>query len=105
MELLDFVTILSILMDNAIEGAQSAQSSEITVALFNSGNTNVLIIENTTDVAKIDTSDIFLCGFSSKGKDRGIGLYNVANILKKYPNVSIITQSKDFHFRQTIEMR
>lgn len=66
---------------------------------------NVLIIENTTDVAKIDTSDIFLCGFSSKGKDRGIGLYNVANILKKYPNVSIITQSKDFHFRQTIEMR
>ena len=36
--------------------------------------------------------------------EKGI-VYNVANILKKYPNVSIITQSKDFHFRQTIEMR
>ena len=41
---------------------------------------------------------------SSKGEGRGIGLSTVREILGKYPNCSLSTQSKDYRFKQTLKI-
>ncbi|WAW99629.1 GHKL domain-containing protein [Streptococcus gallolyticus] len=103
-DLLDFVTILSVLLDNAIEAVQPDSNHSITVALI-AGEEDVLIVENTTVEEKIDISKIYSYGYSTKGENRGIGLTNVIHILDNYSNVILQTQSKNHIFRQTLKMK
>ena len=70
-----------------------------------SGETKVVIVENTIAQESINTVGIFKLGRSSKGEGRGIGLSTVREILGKYPNCSLSTQSKDYRFKQTLKNR
>lgn len=101
-ELLDFITILSILCDNAIEATIEAISPRMTVAFMNNDDSLVLIVENSIKSEKVDVSHIFARGYSSKGEGRGLGLHNVNSILEKYPKSTITTRSANHLFSQTI---
>ena len=101
-ELLDFITILSVLCDNAIEATIEAISPRMTVAFMNNDDSLVLIVENSIKSEKVDVSHIFARGYSSKGKGRGLGLHNVNSILEKYPKSTITTRSANHLFSQTI---
>ena len=103
MELLDFITVLSIFLDNAIEASLDSSTKEVNIALI-SGETDVVIVENTIAQESINTVGIFKLGRSSKGEGRGIGLSTVREILGKYPNCSLSTQSKDYRFKQTLKI-
>ena len=103
MELLDFITVLSIFLDNAIEASLDSSTKEVNIALI-SGETKVVIVENTIAQESINTVGIFKLGRSSKGDGRGIGLSTVREILGKYPNCSLSTQSKDYRFKQTLKI-
>ena len=103
MELLDFITVLSIFLDNAIEASLDSITKEVTIALISS-DTKVVIVENTIAQESINTVGIFKLGRSSKGEGRGIGLSTVREILGKYPNCSLSTQSKDYRFKQTLKI-
>ena len=103
MELLDFITVLSIFLDNAIEASLDSSTKEVNIALI-SGDTKVVIVENTIALESINTVGIFKLGRSSKGEGRGIGLSTVREILGKYPNCSLSTQSKDYRFKQTLKI-
>ena len=103
MELLDFITVLSIFLDNAIEASLDSSAKEVNIALI-SGETKVVIVENTIDQESINTVGIFKLGRSSKGEGRGIGLSTVREILGKYTNCSLSTQSKDYRFKQTLKI-
>ena len=103
MELLDFITVLSIFLDNAIEASLDSSTKEVNIALI-SGETKVVIVENTIAPESINTVGIFKLGRSSKGEGRGIGLSTVREILGKYPNCSLSTQSKDYRFKQTLKI-
>ena len=103
MELLDFITVLSIFLDNAIEASLDSSAKEVNIALI-SGETKVVIVENTIAQESINTVGIFKLGRSSKGEGRGIGLSTVREILGKYPNCSLSTQSKDYRFKQTLKI-
>lgn len=102
MELLDFITVLSIFLDNAIEASLDS-ITKVTIALISS-DTKVVIVENTIAQESINTVGIFKLGRSSKGEGRGIGLSTVREILGKYPNCSLSTQSKDYRFKQTLKI-
>lgn len=102
MDLLDVVTILSIFLDNAIEAAEKAEHPSLSFAYFEENQQKILIIENTTQEAKINTKTIFDYGKSSKGDERGIGLANVRDILAKYPTVHLTTSSHQHVFRQEL---
>ena len=122
MELLDFITVLSIFLDNAIEASLDSSATVLSIFLDNaieasldssakevnialiSGETKVVIVENTIDQESINTVGIFKLGRSSKGEGRGIGLSTVREILGKYPNCSLSTQSKDYRFKQTLKI-
>ncbi len=112
---LDFLTIVSILLDNAIEAAtevvtnadiEKSSDEGITVCFFENSKLNkqVLIIQNSTLKNEVDMTQIFERGVSSKGNGRGIGLSNIKKILKSYPNISLNTTSRDFIFRQILEI-
>lgn len=105
MELVDFITIVSILCDNAIEAAISADSPKVTIALLTVNNKQMFIIENTTEVESIDLSKVYSFGHSSKGNNRGVGLYNVMKLLERYPYVSLNTTSQSYLFCQSLEIK
>ena len=100
--LLDYVRLVSILCDNAIEAAIEAEKPAMIIACFYQGDDYLLIIDNTTKEERVPVELIYQKNYSSKGFGRGVGLKTVNQMLKKYPNMSVQTSSKNYHFRQTI---
>ena len=105
MELLDFITIVSILADNAIEAAVETSHPVVSFAFLEQEGRQIFIVENTIKEFSIHSDTIFKKGFSTKGENRGLGLSNVQNIISHYPNVSLRTTSHDHSFRQELELK
>lgn len=104
MKIIDLVTIIGILSDNAIEAAKESKDKAVNIAYFKVDNQQFFVIENSTKEAQVVISHIFENGYSSKGEERGIGLANVERIISQYANVSLSTRSADYCFRQTLSM-
>ncbi|HEM4265264.1 TPA: GHKL domain-containing protein [Streptococcus suis] len=102
LELIEFITILSILLDNAIDAAEQCVNGNIVFAYFQEYDRKIIVVENTTVEDKVSTSHIFEYGHSTKGDNRGIGLANVKTILDNYPKFSISTNSSNHRFVQEL---
>lgn len=102
MRLLDFLTIVSILCDNAIEASVEACQPHVSIAFLKNGAQETFIIENSIKEEGIDISEIFSFGASSKGEERGVGLYTVMKIVESHPNTSLNTTCQDHVFRQVL---
>ncbi len=102
MSLLDFLTTVSILCDNAIEASAEASHPHVSIAFLKNGEQETFIIENSIKEESIDISEIFSFGASSKGEERGVGLYTVMKIVESYPNASLNTTCQNQVFRQVL---
>ena len=102
MSLLDFLTIVSILCDNAIEASVEASQPHVSIAFLKNGAQETFIIENAIKEEGIDISEIFSFGASSKGEERGGGLYTVMKIVESHPNTSLNTTCQNQVFRQVL---
>lgn len=102
MSLLDFLTIVSILCDNAIEASVEASQPHVSIAFLKNGAQETFIIENSIKEEGIDISEIFSFGASSKGEERGVGLYTVMKIVESHPNTSLNTTCQNQVFRQVL---
>ena len=102
MSLLDFLTIVSILCDNAIEASVEASQPHVSIAFLKNGAQETFIIENSIKEEGIDISEIFSFGASSKGEERGVGLYTVMKLVETYPNTSLNTTCQNQVFRQVL---
>lgn len=102
MEILDFIIVTSIFLDNAIEGAIQTQNHKITISFWEDHRSQLLSISNTISEEQTETKTIFERGVSNKGRERGIGLANVTEILDNYINVNLETQSNNFSFTQQL---
>ena len=102
MSMLDFLTIVSILCDNAIEASAEASQPHVSIAFLKNGAQETFIIENATKEEGIDISEIFSFGASSKGEERGVGLYTVMKIVESHPNTSLNTTCQNQVFRQVL---
>ena len=102
MSLLDFLTIVSILCDNAIEASAEASQPHVSIAFLKNGEQETFIIENSIKEEGIDISEIFSFGASSKGEERGVGLYTVMKLVESHPNTSLNTTCKNQVFRQVL---
>ncbi|EHC01613.1 putative histidine kinase of the competence regulon, ComD [Streptococcus suis R61] len=102
LESIEFITILSILLDNAIDAAEQCTDGNIVFAYFQEDDRKIVVVENTTVEDKVVTSHIFEYGHSTKGDNRGIGLANVKTILDSYPKFSISTNSSNHRFVQEL---
>ncbi|MFS9264700.1 sensor histidine kinase [Streptococcus mitis] len=102
MSLLDFLTIVSILCDNAIEASAEASQPHVSIAFLKNGAQETFIIENSIKEEGIDISEIFSFGASSKVEERGVGLYTVMKIVESHPNTSLNTTCQNQVFRQVL---
>ena len=106
-EVLDYVRITSILLDNAIEAVEDAENPFVTIVfLKNKKEKEIqLTIENSCSDEPIDIVRIFDKDFSTKGKNRGLGLATIQTILQNYTNLSLQTEYQDGVFRQILMIK
>ena len=104
-ELLDLVRIMSVLLNNAVEGSAESCKKKIEVAVIKMDYETVIVIQNSCKVTSTHPEDLFALGFSTKGANRGIGLNNVKEILDKYKNIILETEIENSTFRQVIRFK
>lgn len=104
MRVLDLITITSILCDNAIEAAVLSETPKLSIAIFKMEGQSVIAVENSTKEASIDIAPLKQRGFSTKGTGRGLGLANIEEILFRYDNVSLETESVQHRFVQLLSV-
>lgn len=102
---LDFIRLVSNLLDNAIEAANESEDEQLLISYFKHDDTYVFILANSTKEKTDNIAQLFQTGVSSKGKDRGVGLAIVKKILSTYPNVRLNTSNQNGLFTQHLEVQ
>jgi two-component system sensor histidine kinase AgrC len=90
MDIIDLCKVAGILIDNAIEASSESLMKELHVGIETGDGSTSIIIANTY-LNEPNISQLFKRGVSTKGKNRGLGLCNVKNILSQYPSVFLKT--------------
>lgn len=101
----DLSRVLGILLDNAIEASQKAETPYITLKFSYNKYKSAHIIEVKNSIApniKIDLDKIFMKGVSTKKVKSGIGLWKVKKIISSKPNSQIYAEIENNEFSQTI---
>lgn len=101
-DLLDYVRVISNLLDNAIEGAFNSKDRILRIALLYKDDLFVTHIENSANTETITINKMFSEGYSSKGAAHGHGLNNVQRILQKHLNTWCETSISDGWVIQTV---
>lgn len=91
--------ILGILLDNAKEGTYESKNKIVVIDLYKEEDNIIIYIENTIDETKdIDVNKIKAKGFSTKGNNRGLGLYIVNKLLGDNNKIMLNQCVKDKRF-------
>ena len=101
----DLSRILGILLDNAIEATEQADTKEMSISFSYNKKKQADMIEIKNHIksnSKIDLNKIFDKGESSKKVKSGLGLCEVKNIISKKNNSQIYANLEDNTFSQTI---
>jgi two-component system sensor histidine kinase AgrC len=102
-KIFDLTRILGIFLDNAIEAAAGSKERKIHLEIKENKENIIIKISNTYSDKAISIEKIYEKGVSSKGKNRGLGLYKVKEIVKKYKNVKLNTiTEKDWFIQELI---
>lgn len=106
----DLTRILGILLDNAIDACNKCDEKDIYITMRKDSNSNkqLIMVENTYSNKTVDTDRIFEKGYTSKieddGKNHGLGLWEVREILKKNNNLNLFTTKSMRLFTQQLEI-
>lgn len=98
--------MIGIYLDNAIEAASASDAKEVEMLLGNNGDSIEITINNSFgDIPDLDS--IKIDGYSTKGSNRGHGLYIVERILSKYDSISntINLDYKNMLFTQVLKIK
>ena len=101
----EFIRIMSILLDNAVEGAEKSDNKMIQIALFVVGNLQYFVVKNSIGNAEANVEKLYAKSFSTKGEGRGIGLFSVQRIIEKNPNATLLTKVEDMLFTQELMIK
>lgn len=104
MDTLDFCRVIGIFLDNAIEATLETDRPTIRFALINLDTEYIFIISNTFLEKGIPYATLSKPNVSTKGINRGIGLYNAHEIIAKYNHVFLDTEIKNKSFVQRLQI-
>lgn len=85
---LDFNRVIAILLDNAIEACEDAESRHINFAVQTKVDESKLIILSNDTKEDVNIEKIFENGFTTKSNHLGHGLKQVRSIIHQYGNVT-----------------
>ncbi len=103
--MLETVRLMTILLDNALEGAEKAVMPKVNVALSCVDNITHIIIQNTREELFLNLEKIWKRGYSTKGVDRGLGLTTLSEIISNLNNVEIETEIQKTTFTQILSVK
>lgn len=101
---LELCQCLGIILDNAIEASLQSVDKKLEVILFQDNICTTIIILNSFKEIKYPLSYLFNKGVSSKGKNRGLGLYTLREVVNQHKNVILTTEIKNDTFVQKLEI-
>lgn len=84
----DFIRLLGVSIDNAIESTKKQKNGKIQIILINTDNQLEVTIKNTI-INPISIAKIKEYGFSTKKNHSGIGMVNIQDIKRKYRNLLV----------------
>ena len=84
-------SIMGVYLDNAIQAAKDSKKKEISLEVYKEKR-NVIVVLANTYKGKIEINKIDNYGYSTKGKNHGVGLHIVKRIIEEE---TIFTQSRD----------
>ena len=85
-DVLDLARILGIFLDNAIEAALETEAPQLSFAMIKEASEVVFRISNSFLQSDIPLSRLGEAGVSTKGKNRGVGLYNARQMINHNEN-------------------
>ena len=100
----DLTRILGVYLDNAIEAALETEHPQVNFHLGTVGDSAIFIISNSYKDHGLSISQMTQKNVSSKGKEHGLGLYNVSKILGRYENIFAETSMTDDMFTQQLQI-
>lgn len=77
----DILTIIGNLLENSIEELKGRDNGYIYIGIFQGKKINIIVKNNGNKIDEKLKEKIFIRGFSTKGNFRGLGLYNINNII------------------------
>lgn len=103
----ELVIIISNLLNNAIEASSESDDKYVELTLNKKNNKYDIMVKNSVNNSVnngyfINVSEMFNYGYSSKGDERGVGLYNVKNIVQNNGGEILIDIDEDIF---TIEIK
>jgi two-component system sensor histidine kinase AgrC len=101
MDIIDFIRVLGILVDNSMEASSHVKPSIVNVLLYEENKYIHLIVKNYF-TGEIDRDKIEDAGYSTKGDNRGYGLSNYKEIVGRYTNVLSETKISSNIFTQVL---
>lgn len=104
MDILELTRVLGIFLDNAAEAALDSEHKRLYLGFAKCDDSVLVVVENSCATETIDIRKIYQLGFSTKGENRGVGLFQVQKTLQKYKNAVHTTRYKDGIFTQKIEL-
>lgn len=104
MDTLDLTRIIGIFLDNAIEATLETDAPSIRFALINLDAEYIFIISNSFLEKGIPYATLSEPNVSTKGADRGLGLYNAHKIIAKYNSVFLDTEIQNQSFVQRLQI-
>ena len=98
----DFTRTLGIFLDNAIEASAGSEKKIVNFYVVERNNKVTIEISNSFSNTELKIDDINKKGVSSKGENRGLGLYKVKDILSRYPKIKHETTATNGMFLQRL---
>ena len=102
LSLLDFVRMISILLNNAVEGAAESYEKKLHISLVKVESSTIFVVQNSRKKGYLDCHQIFERGFSTKGTNRGLGLDNIKEIIEEYDEITLETEITEDTFTQVL---
>lgn len=96
-------SIIGVYLDNAIQAAKESKEKEINIEIYKEKTEMVIIIANTYN-GKIEINKLDNYGYTTKGKNHGIGLHIVKNIINNETIFNSKTYILDKYFVQEIRI-
>ena len=99
---IDMVRVFSILLENVVEECSKIHDSVMHLAVYKSENSIIIYVKNQFSGIPPQIGQIFKMGYSTKGKDRGVGLSVLQKIIHKYKSAAIETYIQEDYFVQKV---
>lgn len=104
MDILDLCTAIGILLDNAIEATESIENGRIRLSFITYEDRVLITIENQIEDLLVPIYQLFEHGFSTKGSGRGLGLWNLSEMMDKSDVIHLDTAIENHYFIQQLNI-